>query len=197
MEQSMFRQRQNLKQANRKNKVIFRNALLADLDGIMLVEKQAFIPQIVESREVFKQRLSAYPAGFFVLEEENSHRILGYFCSELWDIVPSDEKAFSLGHSADKAHRSTGSVLYISSVALLSECRGKGLGEKLFTEAFNYICTHNSSIKQAVLLVNEVWKGAQHVYKKSGFIEYGTLINFFPTESEKCTDGILMKKKVD
>lgn len=174
--------------------MICRNAKLSDLDGIMLVEKQAFIPQINESREVFEQRLSAYPAGFFVLEEEESHRIAGYFCSELWNFIPQDEKAFMLGHSAQKAQCDDGHVLYISSVALCSEFCGKGLGNYLFHEAVQKIVTGNAKINQAVLLVNEIWNGARHIYTKAGFTEYATLNGFFPTEQQDLhTDGILMQ----
>lgn len=163
------------------------------MDGIMLVERQAFIPQIQESRAVFEQRLSAYPAGFFVLEDEAAKSIAGYFSSELWNEIPKDNKAFSLGHSAAKAHVASGTVMYISSVALLDAYRGKGLGEQLFVVPVAQIMKENAAIKESVLIVNEVWKGAHHIYKKAGFTEYGEIENFFPTtEVGKYTAGILM-----
>lgn len=171
-----------------------RNATLCDLNGIMLVEKEAFIPQIQESRSVFEQRLSAYPTGFFVLEENTD--IAGYFSSELWNEIPNSISSFALGHSAAKAHIKEGNILYISSVALLNKYRGKGLGEKLFTVPITDICTHNSTIKKVVLLVNEVWQGAYHLYKKAGFIEYDRLDHFFPTETDRFTTGILMSTTV-
>lgn len=34
-------------------------------------------------------------------------------------------------------------------------------------------------IKEIVLLVNEIWIPALHIYKKCGFIEYGRIQNFF------------------
>jgi len=170
--------------------MIFRKATLSDLDGILLVEKQAFIPQIQERRTVFAQRLSAYPAGFVVLED--NAMIAGYFSSELWNSVPSNKDSFCLGHSAEKSHSATGTVLYISSVALRNEYKNKGLGTLLFQIPLIQICTHNSAIKQSVLLVNDSWKGAYHIYKKSGFSEYAKLKDFFPTQENSFTDGILM-----
>jgi ribosomal-protein-alanine N-acetyltransferase len=174
----------------------FRSATLSDLNGIMFVESQAFIPPIQESRTVFEQRLSAYPAGFFVLIDETDNTIAGYFSSELWAAIPQDEQAFSLGHSAAKAHDSLGTVMYISSVALLNKYRGKGLGEQLFMVPVSRIFEANETITQGVLLVNDVWKGAHHIYSKAGFSEYGRINSFFPTEQPTIfTDGILMSAK--
>src|SRR5574344_1010424 len=176
--------------------MIFRHAKFSDLEGIMLVEKQAFIPQIQESKAVFEQRLSAYPTGFFVLEDETENTIAGYFSSELWNAVPQNNRAFSLGHSATKAHVASGTVMYISSVALLNSYRGKGFGEKLFMIPVVQIFKESPAIKESVLIVNEVWKGARHIYSKAGFSEYGTINNFFPTTDSKVfTTGILMSAK--
>ena len=174
--------------------MILRNGTLSDLNGIMLVEQQAFIPQIQESEDVFAQRLSAYPAGFFVLEDEEAQgTIAGYFSTELWSIVPRNKASFSLGHSALKAHTPNGTVLYLSSVALLDTYKGQGLGEFLFVETVRQICTHNMAIKHIILLVNEIWYGANHIYQKSGFKEYDRISLFFPTEQKDIfTDGILM-----
>lgn len=170
-----------------------RNAKLSDLKGIMVVEDQSFIPEIVESENVFAERLSAYPAGFFVLVDDENN-IVGYFSSELWASVPKDSTSFTLGHSALENHCKNGSVLYVSSVAVLKSYRGKSLGEMLFNECVKEICLKNKNVKHGVLLVNDVWKGAKHIYEKNGFVEYSKIEKFFRTSDNSFTDGILMSK---
>lgn len=172
--------------------MLIRNAQNFDLENILLVEKEAFIPNIQESKETFEKRLFCFPKGFFVLQEDT---VLGYYCSELWDFIPRERNHFLLNHSPLQTHKANGNVLYISSVALKNECRGKNLGSKLFAYCTQKILLQNDFIQDIVLLVNENWKTAYHIYKKNSFKQYAVLNNFFSTEQNNYSSGILMKTK--
>lgn len=173
-----------------------RNAEEKDINGIMQVERDAFIECIREEESVFLERIQAFPGGFFVLTDDDNDCIAGYFSSELWESVPIDSHFFKLGHSAHEFHKDKGEVLYISSIGLRKEYLGKKLGDFLFNEAVKEICTHNLQVKQIVLLVNEVWMGARHIYTKAGFTEYDEIEGFFPALDGVNTKGILMRKSV-
>lgn len=161
-----------------------RNALPADLDAIMRIEREAFIPLIQEAAETFAERLSVFPEGFFLLEAENTGEVCGYFCSELWDAPHTDGRFFALGHSAKNFHTSTGSTLYISSMGILPEQRGKGLGRKLFTEACTRTAALLPQIRTMLLIVNEQWLSARKIYASTGFVETERLPDFFPVEDD-------------
>ena len=175
--------------------VTVRKADLSDIEAIMAVENQAFIKGIVEKRETFEERIKSFKDGFFVLcDERDCGKIVGYYCSEIWNSVPCDEKSFALDHDASKKHDVHGSVLYISSVALLKSYRGMGLGRFLFADCTSRVLKEFTGIKTAVLLVNEEWKGARHIYGEAGFTEYARLEGFFATQDQdRKSSGILMQ----
>ena len=68
-----------------------------DLPAIMTIERSAFIPPIQEKRRVFDERLQLFPQGFFVLADAGEEAVrkhgaavtAGYFCSELWQALPT------------------------------------------------------------------------------------------------------------
>ena len=217
-----------------------RNATVKDIDSIMQVEKDSFIPEIQESEQTFLNRIKTFPSGFVVFEspaqtESNSKspasdskcgtksaQIAGYLCSEKWNQLPhtsspktastessalktaslkSDgyeeaslpEDLFKLGHSIEKTHNDTGKILYISSFAILNNFRGKELGSKLFSKAFQFKMKkqENQNIDTLFLVVNENWKSALQIYKNYGFKEIKTISRIFPD-----SDGIIMKKEI-
>ena len=165
-----------------------RNAVIEDIDEIMRLEQEAFIEEIQEERKVFLERIKVFPEGFFILEDETGN-ISGYFSSELWNSYPESEESFKLGHSASSSHKKTGTVLYISSIALGNSLRGKGMGTVFLEKCVEKIKETNNQLKGTVLIVNEKWEKARHIYKKFGYSEYKTLEMFFPDGN-----GILMKK---
>ena len=174
---------------------ILRKATKSDIDAIMNIEEEAFAEEIQENKDVFLERIETFSEGFFILEEKNKE--IGYFSSELWNSVPQKgDSCFSLNHSALKNHKKEGTVLYISSIAILNEYKGNGLGYRFFSESVEKIIKTFPQIKEIVLLVNEIWIPALHIYKKCGFIEYGRIQNFFSSNGIK-TDGILMRKSVE
>lgn len=174
---------------------ILRKATKSDIDAIMNIEKEAFVEEIQENKDIFLERIEIFPDGFFILEEDNKE--IGYFSSELWNSVPQNgNSCFSLNHSALENHKKEGTVLYISSIAILNEYKGNGLGYRFFSESVEKIIKSFPQIKEIVLLVNEIWIAALHIYKKCGFIEYGRVQNFFSSGGIK-SDGILMRKSVE
>lgn len=173
----------------------------------MEIENRSFLPQVREERQVFLQRLKVFPQGFILLVDDsiscgnknasfgaNNGNVCGYFCTELWKKMPESEDVFSVGHDISLAHCVDGAVLYISSFAILPNFRGSGIGGKFFRSALNYIEESVSNLKEEVLLVNENWSAARHIYKKNGFSECFLIKNAFQNEFLELQAGIVMKK---
>lgn len=177
--------------------MILRTATLSDLDAIMEIEKASFIPQIQEEREVFKQRILRCPELFLVFEQEGQtfNAGAGYLCAEIMKEIPQTAQELRLGHlPSDMANSETSKVpyIYISSFALLPEFRGGGNGRKMWNEALKYFRSKFSPTG-FLLLVNELWGGAKHIYSESGFETISIFENFFPCDGEGFSNGILMK----
>ncbi len=173
--------------------MILRYASAQDIDSIMAIEKSSFIPAIQEKQTVFESRIAAFPHGFIIFEDRQTHSAAGYLCSERWESIPASDVCFTLGHSAKKTHTNGGKILYLSSFALLPLFRGKGSGKALFGEALDFIlaCEQENPIQTILLLVNEEWKGAFHIYETAGFTTLRTIDGIFPGHK-----GILMKKDI-
>lgn len=173
--------------------MIFRAALPSDIRAIMDIESVSFDAATRESEAVFLSRIEICENCFIVFEDVERHRICGYFSAEKWERIPDSDKAFSLEHDPVSSHRPAGSVLYLSSFALLPEYRGCGIGKKLFAQSVEHFSSGNPEVKTALLLVNEAWRGARHIYRKNGFSELRRIENFFAEDGVK-TAGIIMTK---
>lgn len=171
-----------------------------DIPEIMNIERTSFIPQIQETQKTFEERLSAFPQGFLLLQDASDQTVLkngkavtaGYFCSEILQTLPAGDNFFELGHSALKNHHSDGIVLYVSSFALYPEYRGQKLAQPFFKDCLKNLCSAFPQIKTVLLLVNEEWTGARHIYRKLGFTEIRTIKAFFPSLHKDTADGIVM-----
>jgi ribosomal-protein-alanine N-acetyltransferase len=186
-----------------------------DIFQIMNIERQSFIPAIQEKKRVFEKRLKIFPEGFLLLADCSDEVILknktalvsGYLCAERWDenftlenpenldkkSYKALEKRFSLGHNPLLTHKSSGTILYVTSYALLKDYRGKGLGEKFFLNALAALVSSLSGIKKVLLLVDEDWQAARKIYQKVGFKEVFTFKDFFPTlQKKEFANGIVM-----
>jgi len=181
-----------------------------DIDSIMKIERQAFIPQIQEKKKTFEKRLEIFPNGFLILsdasekvvKENRSALTCGYLCSEIWSSFPSagdsDDvfmRKFKLGHNIKDTHDANGRFLYISSFALLREYQGKGLGARFFENSLAALCGSFRNVEKVVLIVNEEWKGAIKIYKSLGFEEVRTLKDFFPTLGKTGMMSLFEKKR--
>lgn len=188
------------------------NAKFSDIKSIMKIERSSFLPNIQEEEKVFLERIKVFPKGFLLFYNDDlqsfsqsatssqnvaktlpfsqSSRPLGYFSTELWEKVPPQQD-FSVGHDIKKLHSPSGKILYISSFALLPEARGKGNGFLFFNESLRHL-EKRFSLEREVLLVNEKWQGAKHIYEKSGFIETQKIVGAFPDSDF----GIFMERIV-
>lgn len=149
-----------------------------DIDAIITIESECFTPGIRETVETFKDRIKAFPSGFIMLERGAEKA--GYFCSELWDSIPSAlPERWALGHKASERHVAGGSVLYVSSFAVRPAHRG-GTGAAFFAEAIASIIAQNPWVRDIAFIVNEEWTAARRIYEHAGFGYIGTLPGFFP-----------------
>ena len=174
-----------------------RQATGSDMERIMEIEENAFIPYIRETYQTFDSRMKTFPEGFLVLEDDKG-AVQGYFSSELWDELPNNNKVFILDHEIAKVHKPDGKVLYISSYALISGLRGKGLGRLFFRECLKQVRKAAPQIAEIVLIVSQEWGAAYHIYEDLGFKTIRQIPGFFPSDIiPGGADGIVMIKTVE
>lgn len=163
-----------------------RTATENDIHQIMNIEEKGFIEPIREEQSVFLNRIKINPELFLIFEFDNN--VAGYLSAEYMSEIPDSAEDLKLDHtpSADAEKN----YIYISSYSLLPEYRGNRNGSLCWNKALDYL----GSNKKYVLLVNEAWPAAKHIYQKSGFKEIKTFKDFFPTEEETFTAGTLMIK---
>lgn len=155
-----------------------RKAELGDLAAVMQVERQSFEENIVEEESVFAERI-AYASGCnYVLVKTDTQLVCGYFTAELWADSQIETDAFALGHSVRERHQPAGTVLYISSFALLPQVRGQSIAEKFFVAAIEHIISVFPQLERIILLVHEDWHKAIRIYEKQGFIRIRILDRF-------------------
>jgi len=160
------------------------------IEEIMHVEESCFIPEIQEEKEVFLSRIET--GLFFIFRDTAAGKIAGYISAEYMENIPESSRDIALNH---KPCGKSAGIIYISSFALLPEYQGTGLGKEMWDrccERFSEL----SGVNKLVLLVNEEWKGAFHIYEKSGFEKNKVFEGFFPGVEGKKTDGIFMVKRL-
>lgn len=155
-----------------------RQAVANDLPAVMHIEYQSFEKHIIEDEHIFADRITYASGCNYLLVEERTTLVCGYFISEIWDSAKHGIDAFTLGHSVQEYHQPQGTVLYISSFALLPEVRGSGIAEHFFKTALKCITDHFSQLEQVILLVHEDWSKAIRIYEKQGFIQSKTIKHF-------------------
>lgn len=170
------------------NKVTLRLANSSDIDDIMKIEESSFIPQIQEDKDVFLKRIKLCPSLFLIFQlEDDNKSVIGYLSAEYMDKIPESAEELKLGHTPSSKK---GRFIYISSFALLPQFRQNGLGKNLWNQAIHYF----GDDKDFLLLVNDEWKGARHIYEKSGFSLFKTFKDFFPSINGSVSDGHLLVK---
>lgn len=182
--------------------VTLRKANADDIDDIMEIEHLSFHPEVIESKKVFEDRITAFSDGFLIAEtaDGDGKTIAGYISSELWKYsaeIPYSN--FNLNHSVYGTHRDDGEELYISSVAVNPAVRGGKIGKRLFTALLDRV-SKEYNLRSAILLVNSDWQNAYQMYRKEGFAVVDKIPNFFPVleNSDSGDDpsgvGIIMRK---
>jgi ribosomal-protein-alanine N-acetyltransferase len=177
-----------------------REALPKDMAGVMALEWACYNAFTRESEAVYRERLRVFPAGFLVLETEG--RIAGALSSELWDAETlgmaraAQPELFALGHSISARHRSGGTALYISSLAVSPAYRKRGFGGLLFNGLLERTGRAFPRVAGAVLLVNEDWEPARRLYARAGFTETARLPGFFRGDKGEKQDGVIMEKRI-
>ena len=163
-------------------------ATTSHIDDIMNIEEACFIKEIREKREVFLERIKCENDAFYVFLD--GQKVMGYISAERLEKIPESENEIALNHKP----LGIGNNLYISSFGILPSYRGNGNGKKLWEMAMNEF-SKIEGIKKFILLVNEDWKGALHIYEKSGFTVHKIYPAFFPRSDNSRSDGILMVKE--
>ena len=172
-----------------------RKATIDDIDSIMNVEFSSFIKEIQEDKNVFIERIKRCPSLFLIFEDDDKN-IGGYLSSEIMTRVPETAKELELGHLPSKSEdkENTKKYIYISSFAILPKYRGSGIGKIMWNKSLEYF-EKNLSINSFLLLVNEEWKGAFHIYESSGFSVVKEFPSFFYSNKKGSSSGILMVKE--
>ena len=174
-----------------------RQAKNTDMERIMKIEENTFIPNIQETYQTFACRMETYPQGFLVLEDDKS-LVQGYFSSEIWDELPHLNKVFILDHDPAALHKKDGRLLYISSFALMPGMQGRGLGKLFFRECLKEVKKASPQIAEIVLIVSQEWEIARHIYEGLGFKAIRQIPGFFPSDViPGGADGIVMMKTVE
>lgn len=167
-----------------------------DISKIMDIENQSFEKGIRENEIVFIKRMAIFNDGFLVLVDERDVP-LGYISSEIWFYENSINKSyFELGHSIADRHNNNGNELYISSMALSNELKGKGYGHILFDYLIDNIKIYYPNINSSILLVCEHWKNARKIYSNKKFNEIHIIEDFFHPLNGLKGDGIIMRKQI-
>jgi ribosomal-protein-alanine N-acetyltransferase len=169
-----------------------REAALCDIDRIMDLERRCFNEYTRESVETYRERIAYFPQGFMILEAEGA--FAGAASSEIWpyrEKISADN--FSLGHPIGGALALDGEELYISSIAVLPQFRGRGYGEILFRGLIDHVKEKFPRVTKGILLINEEWKSARQIYVRNGFSDLAVLKGFFTESDGTQRDGIVMR----
>jgi ribosomal protein S18 acetylase RimI-like enzyme len=159
----------------------------------MEIEYDSFPAGIRETCDVFKERIKTFPMGFLLLNNGDSG-IIGYICSELWQIDGCVKpEFFLLGHCIAKAHKFNGNFLYISSIGIFKHYRGQGYGRTLLCRLLLQL-QEFPNITSVILIVGETWHSARNIYDSEGFKGVFTINRFFNPINLPSFDGIVMVK---
>lgn len=128
----------------------------SDLENVILIEKMIF-GYIAENEEVILSRIKTFNQGCLGVFKKN--KLIGYCSSEIWNKYNKIE----LNVEAEKNHNANGTILYITSLAVLKEFQNKKIGTKLLKNLVNLAKKLN--LKSIYLRTSK----AEKFYEKNGF----------------------------
>jgi len=164
----------------------------SDIDDIMALENVCFNKWTREPENVYRERIECFPRGFMVIEDAG--RIVGMVSSEIRMHDPSlSAETFALGHSIKDRLDLSGDELYVSSISILPDHRGKGYGGILFRAVLDNVLGNFGNVRYVVLIVNENWTSARSIYRKGGFRDLGIIKGFFIEDDGSVSDGMIMR----
>ena len=99
----------------------------------MRLEEIGFEPGDREKQEVYADRIEVFPEGSLVACINNE--CIGFIFSEIWnECITFSPADFMLGHDIRKCHsKEKGTELYLSSMTIDPQFRGKGFGSLLLS----------------------------------------------------------------
>ena len=161
----------------------------------MALEEACFEPGVRETADVYESRFRGFPDGFLIAEDVKLHRGIGYTTSERWAKKPISEYEFTLNTETWRKHDPDGSVYYLSSLAILDEYRGQGVGEMLLSSSIDI--GRQAGCEQGILIVGAEWKNAIRLYERLGFATADVRKDFFRPTGLPAYDGVVMVKNLD
>lgn len=177
------------------DKIIIRSVVSTDIEAIMQIEYESFLPGVREERGLYVKRIALFPQGFLVAQNTDTGEIGGYIASEIWREEQSiSSEALALGHDPQTVHDKNGRCLYITSFGTLSSWRGKKIGLALFEALEAKIKTDFPHVIKKILIVSEEWTAARNLYSKKGFIETGRIADFFTPDHLPPQAAVIMMK---
>ncbi len=175
--------------------IIIRNVRRRDIDSIMKIEYESFLPGLREEKDLYLKRIKAFADGFLVAQDSDTGQIGGYISSELWrEDQGVNADVLALGHDPLSVHDQNGKYLYITSFGTLPDWRGKKIGLKLFMALEEKIEKNYPNVIKKILIVSEKWTAARNLYTRQGFKETGRIINFFTPDNLPAEDAVIMMK---
>lgn len=140
------------------NKFAIRQAMAADLPGIVRLDNDAFSPYgTAEDPEIIAARLAVFPEGMAVVVLRG--QLIGYSSAEKW---LSDREPALNEHPRD-THHADGRIFCITAMAISSAFQRQGYGTTLLHYLIDLARTHGCY--QIVLETTH----AQQFYQKQGF----------------------------
>lgn len=174
-----------------KLQLSLRSAKKEDLAEIMEIARKAFTSDSCEPEKVYSERLEIFSDGFALLLDNN--KIIGFLCSELWQYEEDPKiENFYRNHSPKTMHQVNGTELFIDSMAIIPEYRGKQIGHYLFETFLKYI-GQEYKLKSAILVITEEWANAKKIYLANDFHKIKTINNYI-TENGIPRSGIILRK---
>ena len=141
--------------------ILYREMVEMDIPSVVAIEEEAFA--IPWTQEIFEHEMNGNNYAHYIVAVENEE-VIGHF--GMWIVL-------------DECH--------ITNIAVRKRLRGRGIGEKLMSEAIR-LCK-DMNVKLMTLEVRVSNHTAQNLYRKLGFKDGGIRKNYYTDDRE---DALVM-----